>query len=152
VVAAWKVDERVCIKVLKSAPSSDWVPAYIAELAAKKPLAIGADNAGTVKVATDEIRRAHTGDEELVSTLNGPEFGTASIGFKQRIEDSRLSHDGDELLRNAIATAVTRKYGETWAFSHTSQPELIAAAVATRLLDYVEPKAQKPRVYIPNVA
>lgn len=136
VVAAWKVDGHVYIKVVKNAPGTEWLKPLLAQLRDTKPLMLGADKYAQNNVIADSFRNDFP--DARFQQLTGPDAATASVSFRARVEDGTLSHEGDLVMRQAISTALTRTFGDSgWAFSHKSEPELMAAITACRFVDEI---------------
>lgn len=135
ICAAWKApDGTVHLKLIRNDAGSQWLLEDIPKLFGTRPLAIGADRYAQSNVISDQITSNYPHLE--LKTLSSTEFGTASAGFKARVEEGTLHHDGSGALYRSIQTAVTRTFGDSgFAFSHNSSPELIAAIVAVRLVD-----------------
>lgn len=141
-VAAWRTSTgKVAVKTIHSHSNPHKAPHQIAELYSRHPLVLAADDAGASRVVTDEARRViakmprDTWDNDYITTLAPRDYVTASMAFKARLDDGTLVHELDDDLREAVKTASTKKLRESWAFSHNSRPELIAAAVAVHALD-----------------
>lgn len=137
VVAAWKIDGHVYIKVVKNAPGTTWLKPLLVELKDNNPLMLGADKYAQNNVIADDFHNEYPSAK--FQQLTGPDAATASVSFKARVEDGTLSHEGDLVMRQAISTALTRTFGDSgWAFSHKSEPELMAAITACRFVDEVK--------------
>lgn len=133
IVAAWRENEKIYVKPVRTGFGTIWLPETLDQLEQLDPLAIGADKYTQNAVVADAIRQANP--DSALTDLKGPDFATGSAAFKALIEDGTLAHPGHAGLDHAIATARTRTYGDGgWTFSHQSEPELIAAVVAVRLL------------------
>lgn len=140
VVAAWKDGKTTQTKVLMNNSGTSWLQPALEELSAARPLAVGADKYAQNSVIADALF-ADNPDIKL-KLLKPEDIKTGSVSFKARIEDGTIRHDGHLALRTAISSAQTRPMGEGWVFSHKSEPELIAAVVACRLLDETKAESQ----------
>lgn len=144
IVAAWKVGKTCHVKVLATNSGTTWIQPALEQLAALGPLTIGADKYAQNLVIADSI---HSDNEDIKLKLLTPEGAkTGAVAFKGRIEHGTILHDGHLALQRAVATAQTRSMGEGWVFSHSSDPELLAAVVACRLLDETKPESA-PEIY-----
>ena len=95
----------------------------------------------------DDVRRAlptHRG----VTHLTPGEWVKASTGLAAAIEDGTVAHDGDDVLTAALAAAVSKPMGESWAMSHKSRPEAVAACAALRGLASLPRRAPAPFIYL----
>jgi hypothetical protein len=144
IVAAWKDGKTTQTRVIMNGTGTSWLQPALEELADARPMVIGADKYPQNLVISDSLMQDNP---DLNLKLLPPEGAkTGAVSFKARIEDGTIRHDGHLALRTAISTAQTRPMGEGWCFSHKSEPELLAAVVACRLLD--ETKAEiAPMVY-----
>lgn len=140
IVAAWKDGRTTQVKVIQTGAGTAWLPDALEQLAASRPLAIGADKYAQNNVIADQLL---ADNPELPLKLLKPEdIKTGSVSFKARIEDGTIRHDGHLALRTAISSAQSRPMGEGWVFSHKSEPELVAAVVACRLIDETKAETQ----------
>lgn len=148
VVAAWSVGGRSAVKVVVSTADPGSLPVTLAELHEKRPKAFVADDGAKDRVLIDELRRALPGwAAEDVVALTPREWTLASHGLEAAIRSGRVLHDGDAQLAASVATALSRSMGETWALSHHSSPEVIAAAAALRTLETMPPEAPDVEVH-----
>ncbi len=147
VVAAFYTDEgKVALKVLNNATGSDWLKEFIPLYADARPLAIAADKHPQNNVIVDSLRMDYPHID--ITQLSAADWNTAAASFKSLVEEKGIIHDGHLALRDAVATAKTKPYGDSgFSFSHMSQPELAAAIVAIRMIQQVEVK-QKPFIYM----
>ncbi len=135
-VAAWRVGDRIAVKVLHaSADVAGW-PNYLAELQLgdPRPGKLVGDDGGLNRRIIDELQRLLPRHRQPTVT-NPREWQLASAGLHSAIDDGRLLHDGDPVLRGAVEGALSRPMGESWALSHKSPPEVVALAAALRGLD-----------------
>jgi hypothetical protein len=140
IVAAWKDGKTTCTKVLMTNTGTDWIQPALEAIAESRPLAIGADKYAQNLVINDAVM---ADNPDMVIKLLTPEGAkTGAVAFKARIEDGTIRHDGHIALKQAVSTAVSRPMGEGWVFSHKSEPELLAAVVACRLLDETRAESQ----------
>ena len=145
VVAAWRHAEKIHLKVLRTGPGTDWLPGTLEQIKASYPMAIAGDKFPQNNVIADAYFADHYGDE--LRLLKPEDWKTASVAFKSAIEDGILVHDGHLALRDAVASAQTRRMGEGWAFSHeNSDAVLLASVVAVRLVTEQKPRTE-PQVY-----
>ncbi|WP_186760139.1 terminase large subunit domain-containing protein [Arthrobacter alpinus] len=148
IVAAYKHENKIVLKVLNNGTGSEWIKEYIPQYADAKPLAIGVDKHPQANVITDSLRMDYPHID--ITQMSAQDFNTACASFKSLIEEDRIIHDGHLALRDAIATATTKPYGDRgFSFSHMSQPELIAAIAAVRMIQQVEVQT-KPFLYFPD--
>lgn len=140
IVAAWKDGKTTQTKVLMNNTGTSWLQPALEELSAARPLAVGADKYAQNAVIADALI-ADNPDIKL-KLLKPEDIKTGSVSFKARIEDGTIRHDGHLALKTAVSSAQTRPMGEGWVFSHKSEPELIAAVVACRLLDETKAESQ----------
>lgn len=147
IVAAYYTDEgKVALKVLNNATGSDWLKEFIPLYADARPLAIAADKHPQNNVITDALRMDYPHID--IQQLSAADWNTAAASFKSLVEEKGIIHDGHLALRDAVATAVTKPYGDSgFSFSHLSNPELAAAIVAIRMIQQVEVQ-QKPFIYM----
>jgi hypothetical protein len=144
IVAAWKDGKTTQTRVIMNGTGTGWLQPALEELADARPMVIGADKYPQNLVISDSLMQDNPDMNLKLLTPEGAKTG--AVSFKARIEDGTIRHDGHLALRTAISTAQTRPMGEGWCFSHKSEPELLAAVVACRLLD--ETKAEiAPMVY-----
>ncbi|WP_144659044.1 terminase large subunit domain-containing protein [Paenarthrobacter nicotinovorans] len=144
IVAAWKDGKTTQTRVLMNGAGTDWLQPALESLADARPMVIGADKYPQNLVIADSLNQDNPDLKLKMLTPEGAKTG--AVSFKARIEDGTIRHDGHNALRTAISTAQTRPMGEGWCFSHKSEPELLAAVVACRLLD--ETKAEvAPMMY-----
>lgn len=131
VVAAWKHNGQVHLKVLRNGSGTGWLAPTLEALSDARPLSIGADryaqNMALISELHDELR-------EQIQTFTPEHIKTGCASFKAKIEDGTVNHTGDTALAQAVAEAQSRPMGEGWALSHKSPPEVTAAVVAVRLL------------------
>lgn len=143
VVAAWRHEGQTHVKVLRTGTGTDWLPSTLERIREARPRVIGADRYAQNLVIADQLNSA----AEFPLHLLKPEgIKTGSAAFKAHIEDGTITHDGHARLTAAVSTAQSRPMGEGWALSHKSEPEVMAAMVAARLLDEVKPES-KPLIY-----
>ena len=145
IVAAWKDGKTVCTKVLMTGAGTSWLQPALEELGESRPLVIGADKYPQNLVISDALLQNNSEFNLKLLTPEGAK--TAAVAFKARIEDGTIRHDGHIALKTAISTAQTRPMGEGWCFSHKSEPELLAAVVACRLLDEKKVESQPLMVF-----
>jgi hypothetical protein len=145
IVAAWKIDGQVYIKVIRNDKGTDWLKPTLIELSKVNPLIIGADKYVQNNVIADAVLNDYPAFK--FKQLTSGDFTTACVSFKARVEEGTIAHDGHFALRQAVSTAITRAFGDAgWVFSHRSEPELLAAVTAVRLVDEVKVEEQ-PMVY-----
>lgn len=143
VVGAWRDGQTTCIKVLRTGAGTDWLPDALLRLQDARPRVIGADRYPQNLVIADQLNAQH----EFPLHLLKPEgVKTGSVSLKAHIEDGTIRHDGHARLTAAVSMAQSRPMGEGWALSHKSEPEVVAAMVAARLLDEAKPES-KPIIY-----
>ena len=149
IVSAWKTaDGKVALKVMNNAPSSDWLMEAVPKYALAKPLGVASDKYSQNNTINDALLNEYPALSEVMAQLNGTEYATACAAFKNRFEDGTLLHSGDFALSQAILKAETKSFGDGgWKFSHQSEPELVAAVVAVRLVDMVKVK-EKPFIFV----
>jgi hypothetical protein len=151
IVAAWvdPVTDKPALRVLRVGAGWTWLaPAVVAISKDLHPRAIGADDGGPTRDATEEIRMLQQSIE--LELLQARDFATACDGFKARAlvgaftwyEEPRQGQADDEaqtFLAEAVAVAKTRTMGQGWAWDRMKSrgpiPELVAATVALRLLE-----------------
>lgn len=117
VAAAWRTGEAedgrpiVHVAIVASSPGAAWVPRTVHELRERlQPRAVGADDSGLTRNATTELRRV-AGTDDAVRTLTVRAYTEACAELLAAVQDGRLTHDGAEQLREAIAAAVLRPMG-----------------------------------------
>lgn len=158
VVAAWRDEQgRACWRVLRSAPGTGWLVPAVAEAVRSMPRlrAVGADDGGPTRGATDDLRAA----ECEVQTTGARDFATATGDVLTAIEthdehgnpSPLLVHDGDPAWTDEMAGAVLRRMGQAQAWDRAASavpiPRIIAATVALRLYDHGEPVRPAPAIY-----
>ena len=146
IVAAWNVDDRIAVKVIKSTQDIGTFTATVADLFDLKPVAVAADNGGNDKGLIDEVNR-QLPSHRKVESLSAADWVLASLGFQSLLENGTLMHDGDPYLTSAIANARSKSMGEAWAISHASAPEVVAAVAAVRILEAKPRKKANTEVY-----
>jgi phage terminase large subunit-like protein len=145
IVAAWKIDGQVYIKVIRNDKGTDWLKPTLVELSKANPLMIGADKYQANNVIADSTLNDYPAFK--FKQLTSGDFATACGSFKARVEEGTIIHDGHFALRQAVTRALTRPFGDAgWVFSHRGDPELIAAVTAVRLVDEVKVE-EKPMIY-----
>lgn len=140
IVAAWKDGKTTQTRVIMNGTGTGWLQPALEELADARPMVIGADKYPQNLVISDSLLQDNPDLNLKLLTPEGAKTG--AVSFKARIEDGTIRHDGHLALRTAISTAQTRPMGEGWCFSHKSEPELLAAVVACRLLDETKAESQ----------
>lgn len=140
IVAAWKDGKTTCTKVLMTNTGTDWIQPALEELKELRPLTIGADKYAQNQVIADSIAADNPDFGMKLLTPEGAKTG--AVAFKARIEDGTIRHDGHLALKTGVSSAISRPMGEGWVFSHKSEPELVAAVVACRLLDETKAESQ----------
>lgn len=149
--AAW-IDprtERPAARMLQRQPGIEWMPASVLALAEQlQPRAIGADDSGTVRTVTEQLRRADPTLE--LTTLGARDFATAWEGMRARIRAASIAVELTPGFREACDNAVQRTMGQGWALdrmrSRGQIADLIAPTIALRLLETAEPAAPAPNV------
>jgi hypothetical protein len=125
---------------------TDWLQPALEELHELRPLIIGSDgNYPQNNVIADQLLADNPDFNLKFLTPTGAK--TAAVAFKARIEDGTIRHDGHLALKTGVSSAVSRPMGEGWVFSHKSEPELVAAVVASRLLDETRAESQPLMVF-----
>lgn len=132
IVAAWKEpDGKIAVKLIRTGSGVSWLPEALKQLALSNPLDVTADKYPMNQMVADQFAADNYG--LMLRLLKVDEFKTASVGFKSMLEDGMLRQDGHPVLRDAIASATTRRMGEGWVFSHERcEPALLAAVSAVR--------------------
>lgn len=139
VVVAWKVGERVAVKVARAAPGYGWVADTVADLTAKLRAPAGADEHGpAASVAVPGVR-----------TLSAAEYASACGEFLSLVNAGGLVHDGDQRLTDAVASVTWRPMqADLWGWSRRTSAgpvsAVVAATVAVWLLAHRPPPASKP--------
>jgi hypothetical protein len=160
IVAAWRDDTgRACWRVVQSAPGTRWLVPAVHDLARDWTVrAIGADDGGPAKSATDDLGELGV----HVETTGARDFATATGDVLGAIEnrdddgapDPQLVHDGDPAWEAEMAGAALRRMGQAQAWDRAQSavpiPRLIAATVALRLYDHGAPAMPDPFVYVPG--
>lgn len=141
IVAAWKDGKNYQVKLLRNGHGTQWLPDALDRISEGRPLAIGADKHPQNSVIITELEAESSG--AVIQTLTTDSYKTGCVAFKARIEDGQIQHNGHLGLQGAVAGAQSRPMGESWVVSHRSDPEVIAAIVACRLLDEVK-QEQEP--------
>lgn len=148
VVAAWALpDGRRAVRIVVSTNDVAGFASRVLELDEQRPLALVADDGGLDRTLIDDVRRAlpsHRG----VTHLTPGEWVKASTGLAAAIEDGTVAHDGDDVLTAALAAAQSKPMGESWAMSHKSRPEAVAACAALRGLAALPRRAPAPFIYL----
>lgn len=145
VVAAWKEGDKVQIKVIRAGAGVSWLPETLKAIYDTRPLDIVADKHPMNQMIVDAFYADHYGAELRI--LKTDEYKTAGVTFKSLLEDRKLQHDNNAILRDAISTAATKRVGEGWAFSHErSSPALLAAVSAVRAVTE-QREHEAPMVY-----
>ena len=143
VVAAWRHEGQTHVKVIRTGTGTDWLPSTLERIREARPRVIGADRYAQNLVIADQLNS----EAEFPLHLLKPEgIKTGSAAFKAHIEDGTITHDGHARLTAAVSTAQSRPMGEGWALSHKSEPKVMAALVASRLLDEAKPES-RPQIY-----
>ena len=137
VVAAWgDTDDKTAVRVLRHAPGTQWVAAYVSDLAAQYPgMRFYADDGGPTRRVTDDLVSDRYGLAERIRTLSMTERGIADGNFLAAITETRaLRHDGSQPLRTQIGAAATRDTNGVRILSRDKSavpiPTLVAASVA----------------------
>ena len=147
VVAAWWQGDRIAIKLVLSDQDIGGFAVRVAELAEQhKPLSLCADDGGLDRRMIDSVNRALPRHMQ-VEKLSPREWELASVGFDEAIANGVLIHANEPHLTAAVAGAVSKRMKESWAISHSSRPEVIAAAAAVRMLESKPAPLPKPEVY-----
>lgn len=141
-------EDSVGVRVVKSAEGVTWVPDFVIDLADKLGAEhVHADDGGPTRDVTETINRRRPG---LVQTTTGAQLATATGAWLRRCKDGRLTWDKTDVMRDAMAAAVTRPMGDAVAFSRAksagSIDALIAGAVAIRAALLEPAPIGKPRV------
>ena len=148
VVAAWALpDGRRAVRIVVSTNDVAGFASRVLELDEQRPRALVADDGGLDRTLIDDVRRAlpsHRG----VTHLTPGEWVKASTGLAAAIEDGTVAHDGDDVLTAALAAAQSKPMGESWAMSHKSRPEAVAACAALRGLASLPRRAPAPFIYL----
>jgi len=151
--AAWwdPATGKLASKTLVEDAGYAWVAPQIVVLRELlRPRAIGADDGGPTRDITDELRRDHPNLE--LTILDGKDFATACDSWKAGVLDATAAIDADSpALVDAVGNAVTRPFGQGWAWDRRKSrgpiPELIADTVARRLAGFAPPPAPEPKVW-----
>lgn len=148
IMAAYRHEDKIVLKVLNNGTGSEWVQEYIPQYADSRPLAIGVDKHPQANVITDALRMDYP--QMDITQMSAQDFNTACASFKSLIEEDKIIHDGHLALRDAIAMATTKPYGDAgFSFSHMNAPELVASIAAVRMIQQVEVQ-KKPFLYFPD--
>ena len=145
VVACWRdLDGVAALRVLKQAPGTAWLPAYVAGLMRTYPsIQVVADNGGPTRRITDEITERADVDPTRVRALTMTERLVADGNLLSAInETGSIKHDGSQALRLAVANAVGKESNDVQRFDRDRStapiPSLIAASVALWGCDHKE--------------
>lgn len=148
IAAAWIDPEngKPAIKIAERLEQvRDLAPAVAAQVAGR-PRSWGADDGGTTRDTTDQLRA----DGLEPETLGARDFATATDAFIARVKDKQISLDADPYLEQAIADAVLRNMGQAVTIDRRQSrgpvPELIAAIVALRLLENAPAPLSAPKI------
>jgi hypothetical protein len=147
VLAAWRDTPggRIRWDVLeRRTGSASWVPAFVQELRAKRPVAAIGHNGGPAADVADELERAGV---ELVG-LGPRDYATACGQVLRTILDGQLEHRSQPTLEAAVAAAAKRDLGDGMAWSRresaASIAPLVAATAATWAFDHAPAPMAKP--------
>lgn len=133
IVAAWKTGKHYNLKLIRNGHGTQWLPDALEQIHEGRPLAMGTDKHPQNAVILTELET--DAPNVKVQTLSTDSYKTGCVSFKARIEDGQILHNGHLGLQGAVASALSRPMGESWVVSHRSEPEVIAAIVAMRMLD-----------------
>lgn len=137
VVAAWKdLDGVSVVRVVRQGPGTAWMPSYLAALARQYPgMKIYADDGGPTRRITDTLKERDDFEDERLTTLSIADRMVADGNLLTALlETGNLRHDGAQVLRLAVANAVTRDFNGTARLDRDRStapiPSLIAASCA----------------------
>lgn len=151
VVVAWiDLDGTPCVRVLRQAPGTAWLPPYVAALSRRYPGAsFVADDGGPTRAITDALNARDDFQPYNLEMLSINERTVADSNFLRMVlETKNLKHDGSQPLRDAIGNVSTREYNGTLRFDRDRSPAPIAALIASSVALYA---AQHPTA-MPSVA
>ena len=139
VVAAWiDVDGVPCVRVIRQAPGTAWLPPYLAVLSRRYPgAAFVADDGGPTRAITDALNARDDFTPYALDMLSINERTVADANFlRTALETKNLKQDGSQPLRDAIANVSTREYNGTQRFDRDRSPAPIAALIASSVALY----------------
>lgn len=154
IVATWRDEhERPHTRVLHAAPGTQWMVELLVEIHRHGPAAFGADNGGSTRRITAEVRRRLVeagADEDAVTTLNGIERGVADDVWLTAARDEKtLVQDGSKTLSNGAAHLVLKRTGEVSRFSRADSTGPVAGPIASAVALWLYDN--KPAPYRPPV-
>lgn len=137
IVAAWyDDDQRLCVRLVKAAPGTGWMPGELRQLKQRwRPRAIAAVGSGPVMDVTQQLTHAPAVD---VRVLSEREYATACGAFLSAIEEQTIHHDDEELLNRSAVGLVTRPaVSDGVAFSRRHSVGDSSAAIAAAVASWV---------------
>jgi phage terminase large subunit-like protein len=153
IVAAWRDGDKIRGRVVMHEPGSSWLVPAIMDLrdSDQPPAAIAADDGGPAREVTDQLKQLKV----PIAELGARDYSTASGATLTAIREGTLTHDGHDLLAEAVAAAVTRPLSDGVAFSRRHSKgdiaPLVALTVAAWVVDHTPAKLPAPVAYFPRV-
>lgn len=127
-VAGVRADGLVHCEVIMERTGMLWVPAYVAEVAAKQGISTVAIQARGAPAA--EFIPLLTDLGLSVFEVGGTYLGASAGQLRDKVRDSRLRHLDQPLLNMAVAGGVTRKLGDVRVWDRVGSVVDIAPLVA----------------------
>lgn len=152
IVASWRNDDGApCTRVVHAAPGTQWMVGLLVEIYRHEPAAFGADNGGSTRRITDELRRRlampdiGADPDEAVTTLDGIQRGIADdVWLTAAREDKTLIQDGSKTLELGVAHLVMKRSGEIQRFTRADSSGPVAGPIASSVALYLYDHKPEP--------
>lgn len=139
-VAGYRGDGLPHVEVIEHREGTGWIPERLAELGRKhRPVAIGYGKDSPAESLLPDIEKRHIRNVEALSVA---EHAAACGRIFDAVEQLALKHMGDQspngpALRDAIASAVQKHYGDKWLWARSKSPVDISPLVSVTLALYL---------------
>lgn len=149
IAAAWvdPVTKLPNIRIAQRLGYGEDLAAAMLDVIRQRPKTYGADDGGATRDTTDQLEQKH----KTPRILNGKESATAAEAFIARAKAGEISLHVDEFTEQALDDLATRPVGQGINFDRKKSrgpiPEIIAAAVALRLLEENRDSNKKPIIW-----
>lgn len=135
--------ERVAVEVIHAGPDVEWIVAQTAEIAARHGATVIIDSHSPAGARVEQLRRKGI----TVDIVNTPEVVKACGDFHDAVMAHTITHRGDFRLTEALAGAVKRKVGQSWAWGASTSVVDITPLEAVTLARWGALNALIPGVF-----
>jgi hypothetical protein len=128
-IASLTHDGRQFVELVDHRPGVGWVPARLAELAARWHATVVLDAGAAAGSLLPHLTSLATLE------LGARDYASACATFYDAVQDGTLTHLNDDLLTDAVGSATRRRLGDRWAWKRSSNDgspitPLVAASLA----------------------